>query len=162
MSIYEDKESYSQSRCVFLGGPIEHWWDTPENPDMFNSFLARAYRLHRELLNRAFVEAGYLVYRPHEAFKGPWNEKMQDVNDYILERCDAFVNMTPPSLGIVALGTDHEVRQAGRLGVPVFNAPFLYHIASVDRPWWRQNSYQMAKNFVSEVDKRLSEVLESS
>lgn len=159
MSIY-GKESYSQSRTVFLGGPIEHWWNTEENPDMWHSPLAVAYRKWRDILNQAFVDKGYLVYRPHEAFKGPWNEKMQTVNDYVLGHSDAFVNMTPTGYDIVALGTDHETQQAVWKKVPVFHAPFPHNIGYHNERWWTRNAHELAKFFVSEVDRCLGELLD--
>lgn len=160
MSIY-DKESYSQSRAGFLAGPIEHWWDTPENPDMWNSPLAVAYRVWRGMLNDAFVKEGYLVYRPHESFKGPWNEKMQDVNDFVLSRSDFLVDMTPAGYEIKNLGTQHEVAKAVELEIPVFYAPFPHDAVErlhvVD---WHKEVQPLAKFFVSEVDRCLGELLD--
>lgn len=112
-----DKESYSQSKVVFLAGPIEWWWqegrfDTPE---------AEEYRQWRDALCDALVSEGFLVFRPFEGFKGSWNERMQSVNDYVLARCDVVIDMTPP--GVVALGTQHEVALAKSMGIPILAAP---------------------------------------
>jgi hypothetical protein len=68
-----------------------------------------------------FVEAGFLVYKPHRAFSGRWNERFQGVNDHVLGLVDAVVYMTPD--GIPALGTDHEVAYAKSLGKPIFHLP---------------------------------------
>jgi hypothetical protein len=159
MSIY-DKESYSQSKTVFLGGPIEHWWNSKDDPYRFESDLAKTYRAWRNLLNDTFVWKNYLVYRPHEAFKGPWNEAMQGVNDYVLERSHAFVNMTPTGYGVVALGTDHETRQAVNFGVPVFHAPFPHGLVGKGNSLLeRSRAAELANFFVSEVDRSLAELL---
>src|SRR5690242_20069617 len=103
MSIY-DKESYSQSEIVTVIGPIEKWWDTEEEPYKFNSNEARRYREWRKAVCEALARR-YLVYRPHEAFKGNWNEKAQKVNDAALEVSDFIVNLKED--GEEALGTDH-------------------------------------------------------
>lgn len=120
MSLY-GKESYSQSKCIFLAGPIEAWWDTPENPDMWNSPEAVAYREHRTKVADALVAAGFLVYRPWGAFRGDWNEKFQGVNDYVLLRSDAVTELTPPNTP--AVGTRHEVGLALRNKIPVIGFP---------------------------------------
>ena len=115
MSIY-NKESYSQSKVVFLAGPIEWWWgerfDTPE---------ARMYRAWRDSLSLGLVKAGYLVYRPWDAFKGNWNERMQGVNDFVLLKSDFVIDMTPRH--VIALGTDHELDLALRNGIKTLYAP---------------------------------------
>ena len=126
MSIYE-KDSYSQSKVVFLAGPIEYWWG-----ERFMSPAAIAYREHRDMVAELLVKAGYLVYRPDRAFKGNWNERMQGVNDYVLSLVDAVVYMTPE--GILALGTDHEVDYARSLSKPVFHCPPTTRHDSVAEP----------------------------
>jgi len=115
MSLYE-KESYSQSKVVFLAGPIEWWWG-----ERFHSLEAVHYRAHREYVSQCLVEAGYLVYRPWDAFKGSWNERMQDVNDFVLLKSDIVIDMTPP--GVEAIGTAHEVGTALRNIIPVRGFP---------------------------------------
>lgn len=112
MSIY-GKESYSQSKCVFLAGPIEYWWQD----DNFDTPLAVAYRRYRELLAQAFVDEGFLVFLPHQAFKGSWNEKMQEVNNCALIRSDVVIDMSPR--GIPGLGTAHEMQIARDHGIPI-------------------------------------------
>lgn len=119
-SIYPDKESYSQSRIVNVIGPIETWWDTEENPNRFNSYEARRYRQWREAVCRELAKY-FLVYRPHEAFKGSWNEKAQAVNDAGIKISDFIVNLKPD--GVEALGTDHEEEFAKQVGKHVFYAP---------------------------------------
>lgn len=116
MSLY-GKESYSQSKCIFLAGPIEWWWQE----DRFDTLEARMYRHWRRELSRAIAAHGFLVFRPHESFKGSWNEKMQGVNDCALELSDIVVSMKPDH--VEALGTDHEIRLAESLGKPIVLAP---------------------------------------
>lgn len=116
--------TYNESKAVFLAGPIEWWWDCPQEPNRFLSSPARIYRHHRDQLRDFFVERGFLVYMPHQAFKGDWNEKMQPVNDYVLGLCDIIVDMTPTDIpGIVANGTKHEVELAHKLNKLVLTIP---------------------------------------
>lgn len=116
-SIY-GKESYSQSKCIFMAGPIEWWWG-----ERFDTSEAVAYREHREKVADALVEAGFLVYKPWSAFNGPWNERLQGVNDFVLLKCDAVTLLTPP--GVEAVGTGHEVGLALRNKIPVTGFPPL-------------------------------------
>ena len=113
--------TYNESLSVFLAGPIEYWWDTPEDPHRFHSHAARVYRQHRDELRDHLVSEGYLVYSPHTAFKGDWNEKMQPVNDYVLGLCDIVVDMSPP--GIPGKGTEHELALAKSLGKEIWTIP---------------------------------------
>lgn len=118
MSLY-GKESYSQSKIVAVIGPIEKWWDTDEEPNKFNSTEARRYFAWRDAVCVALARR-FLVYRPHEAFKGPWNEAAQRVNDTALHVADYIVNLKVD--GEEALGTDHEHELASSFGKPVFFA----------------------------------------
>jgi hypothetical protein len=105
--------TYNESQSVFLCGPIEWWWDTEDEPDRFNSWESREYRRHRDSVRDFFVARHYLVYSPHAAFKGDWNEKMQPVNDYVLSLCDIVVNLSPPD--VPGEGTAHEWELAHKL-----------------------------------------------
>lgn len=96
-----------------LIGPIEYWWDTPEDPDRFNSQPAVEYRAWRQIVNDFLVGKGWLVYRPHEAFKGAWDERAQVFNDAVIRVADVVICMRP--IGIPGLGTDHELQLAGEL-----------------------------------------------
>jgi hypothetical protein len=109
------------SIIVMLVGPIEYWWDTPDDPDRFNSQPAVEYRHWRQILRDALVAEGFLVYSPHDAFKGTWDERAQAHNDAILQLCDVVVNMRPA--GVSGKGTDHELELAGILNKPVIYAP---------------------------------------
>lgn len=109
--------TYNESKAVFLAGPIEYWWDTPSEPNRWASEQAVRYRKHRDAVRDFFVEHHFLVYSPHSAFKGDWNEKMQPVNDYVLGLSDIVVNLKPDDIpGLVANGTDHEWELAKKLG----------------------------------------------
>lgn len=101
---------------VFLAGPIDVWWN--EN---WNTPAHLEYKEWRNELNRRFVEAGHLVYRPHESFKGAWNERAQEVNNAAIKICDVFVYMTPTN--VPAYGTAAEKNYAEICGKRVFWAP---------------------------------------
>lgn len=101
---------------VFLAGPIDYWWN--EN---WESAEHIAYLEWRKKVNRLLVEAGHLVYRPHEAIKGAWDESFQAVNDLAIELCDVFVYLTPE--GVPAFGTEAEKNVAKGLGKEILWAP---------------------------------------
>jgi hypothetical protein len=101
---------------VFLAGPIDYWWNENWETPAHLQYLS-----WRKFVNQALVEAGHLVYRPHEAIKGAWDESMQAVNDLAIEICDIFVYLTP--VGVPAYGTEAEKNTARRLGKQVLWAP---------------------------------------
>lgn len=105
---------------IMLVGPIDYWWN--ENWGTFNH---RVYQSWRDLVSRQLVEAGHLVYRPHEAFKGAWDERAQDVNRAALQRSDVVINLNP---GVPAYGTAEELEFVHGLNahgykIQVLNAP---------------------------------------
>lgn len=121
--------TYNESKAVFLAGPIEYWWDTEEDPNRFNSPDAVEYRAHRERVRDWYVANHYLVYCPWTAFKGDWNEKMQPVNDFVLDKSDLVVNLTPGYLPEGAYkGTAHEIELAQGLGTPVIWIPSITYM----------------------------------
>lgn len=148
MSIYPDKESYSQSKIVAVIGPIEAWWNTEEEPNRFDSYESRKYRMWREYVCDALAEY-FLVYRSHEAFKGNWNEKAQRVNDTAISVCDFVVNLKPDD--VIALGTDHEEEFAQYKGKRVLYAPPTVDGASM---------HIAAKEFARTVDMVVRIVLD--
>lgn len=101
---------------VFLAGPIDFWWnenwETPAHIE---------YMEWRDSVKTRFVEAGHVVYLPHQAIKGAWDESMQVINDTAIKVCDIFVYMTPR--GVPAYGTAKEKEFAEIIGKRVFWAP---------------------------------------
>lgn len=101
---------------VFLAGPIDYWWcENWETPDHI------IYLEWRKFVNQLLVEAGHLVYRPHEAWKGAWDEVAQEVNDVAIRICDVMIYLTPRD--VPAYGTVAEVEQAQMMGKEVLWAP---------------------------------------
>lgn len=100
---------------VMLAGPIKAWWDEWESPQH------KHYVAWRDALSQALVDAGHLVYRPHEAFKGQWHESAQAVNDVALRTSDVIANLTPE--GVPSLGTDDEIDYARRYNRRVVATP---------------------------------------
>lgn len=109
-----------QAPKVMIVGPVAYWWDTDtyqnwETPEHWH------YVAWRERVNDALVEAGYLVYRHWEAFKGTWNDDMQEVNNFVLKRCDFIINIKPDFAWSV--GTDEEMVRAKDWNKTVIYAP---------------------------------------
>ena len=101
---------------VMLVGPIDYWWN-----QNWHTKAHLEYMMWRKHINDKLVEAGHLVYRPHEAFKGAWDERAQKVNDLAVNLAGCLVNLTPP--GIPAHGTAAEIRKAQEIGTRIYNAP---------------------------------------
>ena len=87
-------------------------WGGPEHTE---------YVAWRENVRKGLIQAGYLTYAPHEAFKGTWDERAQAVNDAGIAAADMMLVLSPP--GIPTDGTDDEVAYANRIGTPVIYAP---------------------------------------
>jgi hypothetical protein len=109
-----------EAPVVMIIGPVAYWWDTDEYkhwdlPEHWH------YVKWRQRVNDALVEAGYLVYRHWEAFKGTWNDRMQFINNAVLEQSDFVINIRP--LYAWSDGTDKEVQFAREIGKPVFDYP---------------------------------------
>lgn len=103
------------NKIIMLVGPIDYWWN--EN---WNSPKHEAYMAWRNELNKALVEAGHLVYRPHEAFKGAWNELAQIVNNAAIASADVLIDMNP---GVPAYGTEAELTLARNMRKDIRLAP---------------------------------------
>lgn len=101
---------------VMVVGPIDYWWN--EN---WESEAHQSYKAWRNRVCRSLVEAGHLVYRPHEAFKGAWSEDAQIVNNAAISCSHLLLDIRPP--GVPAYGTDAEVAFAKNMGIPVFACP---------------------------------------
>jgi len=110
------RDPYYKALIVFIGGPIKFWWD--EN---WMSVEHLRYLKWRDQVEETLIAEGYLVYRPHQAFKGTWNEDAQGVNDAVIYLSDIFLNLTPK--GAISEGTDGEVRVANQFNVPVYDIP---------------------------------------
>lgn len=112
---------------VTLVGPIDYFWNENWMTDQHVQYM-----IWRSEISRKLVEAGHLVYRPHEAFKGAWSDKMQEVNRVALAYSDVVINLNP---GVPAYGTAEElvfvehINKRGYNLIQVFNAP--HH---TDRP----------------------------
>lgn len=109
-----------EAPVVMVVGPVAYWWDTDDykrwdTPEHWH------YVKYRERVCDALIESGYLVYRHWEAFKGTWNNKMQEVNNYVLDRSDFVVNIKPEYAW--SEGTDEEMDRAKEKGKNVFTAP---------------------------------------
>lgn len=98
---------------VVLAGPIRWWWQN----DRFGGAEHLFYDAARTGVAACLVSAGCLVYAPHTAFKGPWHEAAQQVNDAAIAAAHCLVALRMP--GVEAAGTEGEVAVAERLGVPV-------------------------------------------
>ncbi|HEX5447972.1 MAG TPA: hypothetical protein VFW90_02110 [Candidatus Saccharimonadales bacterium] len=101
---------------VMEAGPIKHWWD--ENWDTPEHWI---YDNWREAVSSGLVDANFLVYRPHHAMKGVWDDRAQAINDTALRISDVVLNLTPP--GVPSLGTDGEVLYKANFGGLVLPAP---------------------------------------
>jgi hypothetical protein len=104
------------SKLVFLAGAVTFWWnDNWDTPDR------RAYHAWRQQARYALIEAGYITYAPHEALKGPWNPRMQNINNLAIGLSDCFVVLSDTR--IPSNGTEKEIEIADMLGVPVIWTP---------------------------------------
>jgi hypothetical protein len=106
---------------AMLCGPIEYWWDENWETDEHWHYVA-----WRDAVSVALVDAGHLVYRPHEAFKGAWDANDGDsfgqlVNDAALIACNVILDLSPP--GIPSEGTEAELKLCAERGKPVVPAP---------------------------------------
>lgn len=102
----------NESIFVFLAGPIRHWWKDGE----WDSPLHKKYVIARDWLHEELSD-DFLVYAPYRAWRGPWNENAQEVNDEAVRWSDVFVEIQVP--GVPAVGTDAERNQAENDGIPV-------------------------------------------
>lgn len=89
--------------------------------ELWGSPLHTSYVKYRDDVRATLIEAGYLTYAPHMAFKGTWMPKAQSVNDMAIAESDAMLVLSP--MGIPTEGTDDEVAYANRVNTPVLYAP---------------------------------------
>jgi hypothetical protein len=88
------------------------WWNSPEH---------RQYVAWRDKVRQALIDAGYLTYAPYMAFKGPWDERAQAINNAVIDVADAMVVLSPDYA--ITEGTDWERERCERRSVPVIDAP---------------------------------------
>lgn len=132
------KENHRAPLLICLVGSIEYWWNTPDEPNRFNSPAAVEYRQWRNDLSQLLVDNGYLVYRAHEAFKGGWDERAQIINDVAVVNADVILNMTP--IGVpTGKGTRRELDLAQDYQVDIMAAP-----PGTDLEWLIKNLQRMA------------------
>jgi hypothetical protein len=112
------------SKLIVIAGAIKYWWD--ENWDLPEHW---EYVKWRNEVSDALVKAGYLIYRPHEAFKGTWNQKAQAVNDMAISSADLLLVLSAEN--IPSDGTDDEISYAERVGVPWLRTPSTYGVHHV-------------------------------
>lgn len=110
---------------VFLASPIRGWWA----PGMWESPLHVAYTSFRDAVHDR-LSSDFLVYAPHRAWRGPWNEVAQRVNDAAVLSCHALVYLNVP--GMIAEGTRSETELAAEHGIPTFRLD-LSDDAELDR-----------------------------
>lgn len=122
------------SRVVFLGSPIRHWWTkTPDGKTLHETPQFEEYARFREEL-RTVLSEHFLVYSPHLSLKGPWNETVGNlINNTALIHSDVFVRIAVPNAE--AKGTDREEAIARAAGLPVFKID--YQLASRWSIHWR-------------------------
>jgi hypothetical protein len=126
---------------IVLAGAIKWWWlttcetcgwvgegtdcrchrGTPKLHVHWDSMEHRRYVGWRNYVRGALIEAGYLTYAPHEAFKGTWDDKAQAVNDAAIAAADLMLILSP--LDTVTDGTDDEADYAKRVGTKTLVLP---------------------------------------
>jgi hypothetical protein len=138
--------------CVMPIGPVAYWWDTDEYKhwDLPEHWQ---YVKYREMLNDALVEHGFLVYRHWEAFKGTWNDDFQDVNNIMLDRAWAVIDITPLWIDSIneacwSEGRDKEVAKLRETGT-------LYKLITAPMPKYESEFPWKIKEILAELDKML-------
>ena len=112
-----DSSPYRVPPIIVLVGPIKIWW----NDDMWDSDLHKRYIEWRDAVRVTLVKLGCAVYSPHRAIQGRWNEKLQLINDAAIGAADLVVILTPK--GVIAEGTEGEIKIAHRYGIPTYDCP---------------------------------------
>jgi len=108
---------------VFLGSPIRHWWTKTDNEKtLHETDLYREYAEFRDNVREGLAKT-FLVYSPHLAVKGPWNEYVGNaINNMALLHSDAFVGLCMQGVG--AEGTARERAIARAANIPTFDCHF--------------------------------------
>ena len=113
----ESGETGPPPPIVVLAGPIRHWWQ----PGQWDTPQHQEYVQWRDAVRVALVKAGCMVYSPHRAIQGSWNDAAQAINDAAISIAHVVVVLTPP--GIPADGTAHEMGVATEIGVRLAPLP---------------------------------------
>lgn len=113
---FENDELDHKNKMVFLGGGIAYWWG-----ERFGSPEHQDYVQWRHDVRATLIEHNFLVYAPHEAFKGTWNRKAQIVNDAAITVSDLVLVISASYA--IGNGTREETEFARRSDVPVAHAP---------------------------------------
>lgn len=105
---------------VVLLGPIAAWWEEWDSP------RHQEYTAWRDRVRAELVAAGHLVYSPHRAWQGNWDENAGDVsaqyvNDAAIAITDVCFNLQP--VGVSSPGTEHEMDLCQALGREVYWVP---------------------------------------
>lgn len=112
------------SKVVFLGSPIRYWWTVEDGHTLHETYRYKLYADFREGV-RNMLSQEFMVYSPHLALRGPWNEmRGTALNDFALMQSDAFVQI---DAGVPMLGTDHERELAENEGIPVYTIHYGRH-----------------------------------
>lgn len=96
-------------------GPIRTWWGRMDSDEY------KAYSQWRSAVQVALIDAGHLVYSPHQAWQGAWHEHAQYVNDVAIIKSDVIIILTPPD--VEAVGTAAEIAVAEAHQKLVIKAP---------------------------------------
>lgn len=100
---------------VVLIGPIKTWWGRLDSDEYRN------YSEWRDAVRVACIQAGHLVFSPHQAWQGAWYKDAQKINDFAIIESDAVIVMTPPDT--YAPGTADELLVAREYGKEIVEAP---------------------------------------
>ena len=132
----------NSSLFVFLAGPIRYWW----TPGLEESYLYKTYSNMRDNLHEQLSKE-FLVYAPHRAWRGPWDERAQALNDNVIRACDAVVYLDHPH--IPAAGTSREREIAVSYKIPCLRVRFDgWYNYTTDLEYMKQHLLEMRKNLV--------------
>ena len=102
---------------VTICGPIKYWWGEGN----WGTPTHKKYIEWRDAVTAVLIKNGCAVYSPHKAIRGPWNEKLQDINNVAIRSSNFIVVLTPEN--IPAEGTNEEIRYAWAHKVETFFCP---------------------------------------
>jgi hypothetical protein len=112
-------------------GPISFWW----RPGEWGTPAHKDYLEWRAAVCAALVKGGWLIYKPHAALQGPWDERAQAINDGAIRLADAVYDVTPPEIPINGTLKERDVaRDAGRplIACPPGDPAMLEYMAKTE------------------------------